>query len=162
MTLDQDVPPKKYPQKGYFSQTIKQVRFRFMGGGHLEGEHVLLRIRWSISRAENSSWQRVREQIKRTNICEFIFTIHIYVKYNTKADSSRNWGCQNYNSLNSGTTLSSEVRCFRSQCGKKRGYIENIAKRFNNIWRTYVIVQLNFVYSQIQESWEEEVFHFRY
>ena len=134
-----------------------------MGVRALENEHVLLRIRWGISRAENSSWQRVREQIKRTNIGEFIFTIHIYVKYNTRADLEQELGVPvNYNSLNSGITLSSEVRCFRSQCGKKRGYIENIAKRFNNIWRTYVIVQLNFVYSQIQESWEEEVFHFRY
>lgn len=79
-----------------------------MGVRALENEHVILRIRWSISRAENSSWQRVREQIERTNIVEFIFTIHIYVKYNTKANLEQKVGVPvDYNSLNSGITLSS-------------------------------------------------------
>lgn len=76
--------------------------------GALENKHVLLRITWSIIRAENSSWQRVREQIKRANILEFIFTVHIYVKYNTTADLEQEVGVPgDYNSLNSGITLSS-------------------------------------------------------
>lgn len=67
---------------------------------------------------------------------------------------SRKWGCQwiTIVLIQGHYPVKQDVL---GHCGKKRGYIENIAKRPHYIWRTYVIVQLNFVYSQIQESWKK-------